>query len=255
MKLGLVLSGGGARGIAHLGIIKAFEEEGISFDLVSGVSAGALVGAFYCAGYSADETLVAVRKTNFYSALRPAFNWRSLLLIEKSSFELKKYFPEDSFSALKKPLFVTTTDISKGKVKVYKKGQLIKPLLASCAIPVVFEPVRIGKRVLVDGGVLDNLPTAPIRKKVDKIIALHCNPIDKGYKTGNWKDVMERSMMLTATSLVHSKKKNADIYLEPAGLSKFKVFDFKRALEIFTFGYDYGKAQIEAGILDKLLVK
>lgn len=255
MKLGLVLSGGGARGIAHLGIIKALEAEGLTFNAVSGVSAGALVGAFYCAGYSPDEVCQIIEKTNFYRAFRPAFSWRSLLNIERASVELKKYFPEDSFAALQKDLFVTTTDISKGKVKVYKKGQLIKPVLASCAIPVVFEPIKIGKRTLVDGGILDNLPTDPLKKKCDKIVALHCNPIDAGYRVGNWKDLMERSMMLTATSLVHTKKKKATIFLEPAGLSKFKVFDFKRAAEIYEFGFDYAKSEIEKGLLDKLMVQ
>lgn len=255
MKLGLVLSGGGARGVAHLGIIQALEEEGLTFNMVSGASAGALVGAFYCAGYRPEEILEIAQRTNFLLAIRPAFTWRSLLNIEKGAEELRKYFPEDQFSALEKPLFVTTTDISKGKIKVYKKGQLIKPILASCAIPVVFDPIRIGTRTLVDGGILDNLPVKPIKKSCDKTIALHCNPIDKNYPVGNWRDLMERSMMLTATSLVHTKKKQADIFMEPPGLSCFKVFDFKRLREIYDFGYQYAQSAIKNGVLESLLVK
>ncbi|WP_421895531.1 patatin-like phospholipase family protein [Marinoscillum sp.] len=252
MKLGLVLSGGGARGIAHLGIIQALEEEGLSFHVVSGASAGALAGGLYCAGYTPSEICGFIEKTNFLTAFRPSFNWRSLLNIERASHELKKYFPEDSFEALKIPLCVSTTDIKRGKVKVYKKGQLIKPILASCSIPVVFDPIVIGKRTLVDGGILDNLPYASIQKSCDKIVALHCNPIDKGYELGNWRDLMERSMMLTVTKNVHARKKHCDVFLEPPGLSKFKVFDFKQAQTIYKFGYKYARKAIKEGALNKL---
>lgn len=253
MKIGLVLSGGGARGVAHLGIIKALEEQGIVISRVSGSSAGALAGAFYCAGYAPEEICAIIEKTNFMMALRPAFNWRSLLNLERGYFELLKYFPEDSFEALKKPLHVTTTDINRGTIKVYKKGRLIKPVLASCSIPVVFDPIQIGNRTLVDGGILDNLPIKPIRKECDKVIALHCNPLDGDYRPGNWRDVMERSMMMTMTQYAHSKKKNCDLFLEPPGLSVYKVFDFKKAREIFDFGYEYAQNEIRKGVLQKLL--
>lgn len=254
MRIGLVLSGGGARGVAHLGIMEALMEAGVEFHIVSGSSAGALAGALFCAGYSPMEICEFIEKTNFYLAFRPSFNSRSLLNIERAYGELKQYFPEDSFASLKIPLRVTATDINKGKVKVFKKGQLIRPVLASCCIPVVFDPVKIGRRTLVDGGILDNLPYKPIKKECDKIIALHCNPIDKGYKLSNWRDLMERSMMLTVTQYVYSKRKNYDLFLEPPGLSKFKVFDFKKAKDIFRFGYDYAKQEIELGVLDKLKV-
>lgn len=252
VKIGLVLSGGGARGVAHLGMIQALEEHGLEFHQVSGSSAGALAGALYCAGYSPREICGFIEKTNFFTTFRPSFSWRSLLNIERASQELKKYFPEDSFAALEKPLFVTTTDIHKGKVKVYKKGQLIKPVLASCSVPVVFEPVKIGSRTLVDGGILDNLPYKPIKKVCDKIVALHCNPIDKGYRISNWRELMERSMMLTVTQYVHTKKKHCDIFMEPPGLSKFKVFDFKNARNIFDYGYEYAIKVIDEGALKNL---
>ena len=252
MKIGLVLSGGGARAISHLGIIKALEEEGIRFHMVSGVSAGAIAGAFYCAGYKPEAVCEILAQTNFLRTFRPAFNWRSLLNIERSSAELKKYFPEDNFSALKIPLRITTTDISKGRVKIYKKGEMIRPILASCSVPVLFDPIRIGKRTLVDGGILDNLPTAPIRKEVDRIIGLHCNPIDPGYKPGNWQNLMDRSIMLTITTLVHTQKKRCDVFLEPPGLCKFTIFDFKKVREIYRFGYDYARTRIGEGILKSL---
>lgn len=255
MNIGLVLSGGGARAISHLGMIKALEEEGVQFSSVSGVSAGALAGAFYCAGYDPVSVCDILVKTKFLNTFRPAFNWRSLLNIQRAALELSKYFPDDSFEALDKPLYVTTTDIRKGKVKVYKKGKLIAPLLASCSIPVVFDPIKIGSRILVDGGILDNLPIDPIKKKSDRIVAMYCNPIDRDYTIGNWKDLMERTFLLTATTLAYTKKKKCDVFLEPPGISKYLVFDFKKVKEIYQYGYRYAKTEIEKGVLDSLLVK
>lgn len=245
MKVGLVLSGGGARGIAHLGAMKALEEEGLQFDMVSGTSAGALIGALYCYGYSPDEILHRIQKTNFYGFLRPALNWKGLINIEKASDEIKKHIPEDNFSALKKPLFVTATQVNKGKAKVFSKGQLIKPLLASSSIPVLFNPVTIRNKQYVDGGITDNLPIKPIKKKCDKIIAMHCNPIDQDYQVGSWRDLMERSLLIAITINSHKARNKCDVFIEPPGVSDYKVFDFKSARQIFDVGYRYTRTQIE----------
>ncbi len=252
MKIGLVLSGGGARGISHLGILEALKEQGLKYDIVSGVSAGALAGAFICSGYQPREVLEIIQKTNLYKAMRPAFSWRSLLSIEGGRSQLLKYFPDDSFDALKIPLRITTTDIGRGQVKVFKKGQLITPILASCAIPVIFEPIKVKSRILVDGGVMDNLPIEPIRKKVNRIVALHCNPIDAGFKLSNWKSLLERTSMITVSQLAYTEKRKCDVFLEPPGLSKFNVFDFNKASEIFEFGYEYAQKEIEKGVLKTL---
>ncbi len=253
MKVGLVLSGGGARAIAHLGAIQALEEEGLSFNVVSGTSAGAIIGALYCYGYSPKDILSRLQKTNFYGLLRPALNWRGLINIERASDEIKKHIPEDTFEALKKPLYVTATQVNKGKAKVFSKGQLTIPLLASSSIPVLFNPVTIRNKQYVDGGITDNLPIKPIKKKCDKILALHCNPIDKDYKVDSWRDLMERSLLIAITINSHKNKRDCDVFIEPAGVSNFSVFDFRRAQDIFDLGYAYTKSQIaEKNILKKL---
>lgn len=252
MKIGLVLSGGGARGIAHLGIVEALQQQNIKFSIISGTSAGAIGGAFLCAGYPPREILEIIKKTSLFKTLRPAFSWRSLLNMDRARVELQKYFPEDSFESLRIPLRVTATDIESGQIKVFKKGQLILPILASSSIPVVFEPIKIKSRTLVDGGLMDNLPVEPIFKKVDKIIALHCNPIDPGYKIDNWKGLFERTMMVTVSQLAYTEKRRCDLFLEPPGLSRFHVFDFSKAAEIYEFGYEYAIGEIEKGILKTL---
>lgn len=252
MKTGLVLSGGGARGIAHLGVMEALLESGVNIDVVSGSSAGALAGSLFCAGHAPGKICEFIRNTNFLTTFRPSFNTRSLLNIERAKGELIQYFEEDSFESLKVPLRVSTTEVESGRIKVFSTGEIVLPVLASCCIPVVFDPIKIGETVLVDGGILDNMPWKPIRQECDHIIALHCNPIDANYRISNWSDLMERSMMLSITQNVYNEKNNCDIFLEPPMLSKYSVFDFKKAPEIFNHGYDYAKTQIGAGVLDLL---
>lgn len=249
MKLGLALSGGGARAVAHLGIIKYLEESGVRFDHISGSSAGALIGALYAHGMKTEEILEALTKTNFLLLFRPALNWRALLRIENGYNELKKYLPEDSFSALKTPLVVAATELKKGKVKYFKKGQLIMPILASCAIPIVFNPVKIKSKIYVDGGIRDNLPVKPLLKKCDVVVGLNCNPVSDHYAPGDWRDVIERSMLLSIDTATQYNGGQCDLFLEPSELSGFTVFDFKKMQDIYDIGYNHAR-QHQDSIMD-----
>ncbi|WKX76889.1 patatin-like phospholipase family protein [Zobellia laminariae] len=131
MNIGLVLSGGGIRGVAHIGAIKALEEHGIFPTHIAGTSAGAVVGALYASGASWAEILhffktIPLFRTQNYARSKPYF-----FDTEKYYENFKKFFPVDDFSALKKPLYVTATDIIRGTLKVFHKGQVIRPVLAS----------------------------------------------------------------------------------------------------------------------------
>lgn len=251
MKIGLSLSGGGARGIAHLGMMKALIEEGFSFDRVTGASAGSIAGALYCNDISPDQGLDIIKSINFYKLLKPALNWRGLLKLENAAPLLEAHLPSH-FERLKRPLIVAGTDLNKGKVKYFQKGQLILPILASCSIPVIFDPILINKTPYIDGGILDNLPIKPI-KKCDFIVGMHCNPIGVNYKMSNWKDLMERSMLMAITAATYQNKKKCDVFLEPPALANFTVFDFKKAQELFDIGYNYVKQDIPIRQIEKLM--
>lgn len=253
-RIGLVLSGGGARGFAHLGMIQALQENNVEISVVCGTSAGALVGAFFCGGYSPEETLRIIENTSLISSLRPSLNRRSILKLAAASKELIKYFPHDSFSELSKPLYVTTTDIINAEQVVFDSGPLIKPLLASSSIPVIFDPIEINGRTLIDGGILDNMPHLPIKNQCDKIIGMHSNPLGDDYQITNWKSLMERSLMMTVTQNVYNKSDQFDLFLEPKGIGNFKVFDFKSARKIYHLGYQYLQEEIKNGILDELKI-
>ncbi|MFT4737826.1 MAG: NTE family protein [Cyclobacteriaceae bacterium] len=242
MKIGLALAGGGARAIAHLGMMQVIEDHRIDISAVSGASAGALVGALYCQGFPPKEILAIVKKTNILRIVKPALSWQGLLKLDSVYTELKKYLGHDRFEELKKPLFVSATNIAKGKVKYFKKGQLIQPILASCSIPVVFNPVKINGIAYMDGGILDNLPYKPLKKKVDKIIGLHCNPINPAFKSAGWKSLMERALLLSISSSTLQSKNKFDVFWEAPDVTKYNVFDFKKADDLYKTGYDYAIA-------------
>src|SRR6185436_12149580 len=119
MKTGLVLSGGGARGISHLGVIKALEEFGVKIDYLAGTSAGSLVGALYSYGYKPDQIIEFIEKTKLFSALKFAWTWTGLLSLESLHEVLIKYLPINNFDSLKIPLVVAATDIKNGEVEYF----------------------------------------------------------------------------------------------------------------------------------------
>ena len=245
MKIGLALSGGGARAIAHLGMMKVLDEQGIKPDRISGASAGALLGALYANGFSAEEIFGMVKKTNFFKIIKPALSWSGLLKLEGAYDELYQYLSHDRFDSLKIPLVISATNIQKGKVKYFKKGQLIRPILASCSIPVVFDPVTINGISYMDGGITDNLPLQPLKRKCDFIIGMHCNPINDNFKGRNWKNLMERALLISISSGTYQYKKKFDIFWEAPEVGDYTVFDFKKADEFFEIGYNYAQAHLE----------
>lgn len=239
MKNGLVLSGGGIRGMAHLGVIKALEELDISFSEVSGVSAGSIIGAFYCQGYSPDEILTIIEKTSLYKVVRPAISWRGLLKLDKVMNEFKSFFEADSFAALKTPLHISATDVTNGSIKVFSEGPLFQAILASSSIPIVFDPVLIDNTYYIDGGILNNLPVEPVKQTCDKVVGIHTNPVGITNGSINMKMLMERSLLLAINCNIESRKGLCDLFIEPEGLDRFGVFDIKKAREIFEIGYNY----------------
>ena len=133
-KIGLVLSGGGIRGMAHIGLIKAMEERNLEAKTVAGTSVGALVGALYANGNSTTEMLQFFKETPLFQYSFFAFGKPGLIDTERYVPILKKHFQKNSFATLKKPLFVVATDMQNGTERVFHEGELIRPLLASAAL-------------------------------------------------------------------------------------------------------------------------
>jgi len=237
MKIGLVLSGGGARGIAHLGVIKALQEMGLTFDQISGTSAGAIVGALIAQGYTPDESLKLFESSSFMKHLRPAWNRMGLLRLDTATELVRTYIPHDSFEGLHIPLHVIAVDLLDGVQVLFEKGELIRPVLASCCLPGIFEPMLINKRQYIDGGVLNNLPIEPIEQKVDRVIASHCNPFGMSRPIRSVRGVIERSLILAVQSKTRDKFNRCSVLIEPTDLVGFGPTDISKARDVFRIGY------------------
>jgi len=238
LTVGLALSGGGIRGISHLGVLKALNEVGIYPTKVTGSSAGTIAGAMYCQGYRPEEVLKIIVETNYFRFMRPAISWKGILKMESLADLFNVYLPHNEFSKLQIPLTVAATDIRNGKVVYFDEGELIKPILASSCIPGMFEPIQIGDRFLVDGGVLNNLPVEPLEGICDVVIGVNCNHLPEATNIRNIKNLIERAVIMSMNANVYGKKSICDYFIEAPGLGKYGVFDIKKAPELFQAGYD-----------------
>jgi len=245
VKYGLVLSGGGARGIAHIGVIKAFEERNISFDCVSGTSAGAIIGSLYAHGYSADEMLAIIQDAKVLKYFRPALNLKGFMKMDGIGEMLLKYLPESSFSSLKRELTVAATDINLGETHYFESGDLVKAVMASSCIPIIFTHIKIDGVSYVDGGITNNMPIEPIKEKCQFIVGSHTNFIGPEFTDLSMKSLMERTMLIAISGNVYPKKQQFDIFIDPPALSQFNGFDLKKAQEIYQTGYEFTNKLLE----------
>ncbi|WP_025763438.1 patatin-like phospholipase family protein [Dyadobacter tibetensis] len=248
-KVGLVLSGGGARGIAHIGVIKALYESGIKPDLISGTSAGAFVGAFMAAGYSPDDLLEILIKTRLLRYLSPAWNLKGLFKIEGAEKLMLQYLPENRFESLKTPLIVSATDLFAAEAVEYSTGNLISPVLGSCCLPGIFAPLEFEGRHLMDGAIFDNLPVGPIAPSVDWLIGVNSNPVAKDQTPRHLPQIVYRSFRLAMRGKNMPSMNRCDLLLEPPGLAKTPPFDFRHPQELYKIGYEYARGVLKEKVL------
>ena len=240
-KVGLVLSGGGIRGMAHIGLIKAMQERNLKVDMVAGSSIGALIGALYANGTSTDEMLQFFKETPLFKYSFFAFGKPGFIDTERYVAIFEKHFPIDSFSALKKPLYVVATDMQHGVERVFSDGELIRPLLASAALSPVFSPVLIDDTLYADGGIMNNFPKEHLEKDCDFIIGSNVSIAGKLKKKDLRNSIQLASritgLMVYASS--HEKLQQCDLKIEPLALEGIGVLDKKGIEKAFSIGYDH----------------
>lgn len=254
-NIGFVLSGGGARGFAHLGFLQALNEEGIYPDVITGTSAGALAGVLYADGYTPREILAMMNTGSRLDFLRPALPTESLLQISGLLKILKMNLRAKTFSELKIPLYVTATDINNAKVVYFTEGELIDIVIASSSIPVVFPPVKIGQYNFVDGGILDNLPIRPIEHICSVKIGSFVNQVGYVEKISGLISLAERTFMVGMSKELFEKSKKFDLFVAPEELRNYKVTDIQKAREMFDIGYKCTKTKLKSFDVVKILEK
>ncbi len=240
MNIGLVLSGGGVRGIAHIGAIQALEENSIKPNYIAGTSAGAIVGALYASGYSCNKMMQFFNNVQIFSLSKYAINKPGFIDTEKFYNDFKSYFPTDNFDNLNKKLFVTATNLLSGQLKVFSKGELIKPILASAAFPGVFTPVKINEEYYIDGGVLNNFPVDLISSYCNKIIGVYVNSYNtiNGNTLKHSYNVIERALKIKSAHDSIKKFKACNLIISPKDLSNYSTFYMTNFDEIFKLGYE-----------------
>jgi NTE family protein len=252
---GLVLSGGGARGFAHLGLMQALNEYGIFPDVISGTSAGALTGVLYADGYTPKEILKILNSGSRLDFMRPALPREGLLQIGGIIKILKSKLRATTFEELKIPLYVAATDLNNGKAVYFSSGDLIDPVIASASIPVLFQPVVINEIFYVDGGVLDNLPLKPIENKCRFLIGSFVNPVGYQEKVSGLINIAERTFMLSMSKEINEKLKKFDLFVAPLELMNYKILDPEKAEELFEVGYKATCEKLKKIDIDNVICK
>ncbi|MCF8230162.1 MAG: patatin-like phospholipase family protein [Bacteroidales bacterium] len=237
-KVGIVLSGGAVRCFAHLGVLKALNEQGIYPDCISGVSAGSIVGVFYASGHKPDEILDYFLNKKLMSFIQISFA-KGLANMKKLSRRLDELLKVKTFEELDIPLIISATNLNDARVEYFEKGSLIDKIVASCSIPVLFRPGQIDGVNYVDGGVMNNMPVEPLVDRCDKIIGVNVNPIGHREDFEDLSTIAERTFHLVVMANFINKKNKFDLFIEPDKLEEFGMFNLKQGKKIFDTGYDY----------------
>jgi NTE family protein len=252
---GLVLSGGGARGFAHLGVLEALNEAGIFPDVISGASAGALAGVLYSDGYKPREILKIMNTTSMLRYIKPTMPRTGLLQISGITKILSCTLRAKTFQELKIPLFVSATDLNKGVAVYFSEGELLNCIIASSSIPILFNPVVINNVQYVDGGVLDNMPIKPIEGKCKLIIGSFVNPVGFEDTISGLIQIAERTFMISMSKEIAEKSKKFDLFIAPPELKNYKMLDPEKAQEVFDIGYKTTRHRLKEAEVRKLIEK
>lgn len=237
-KVGVALSGGGARGFAHVGALKALDEAGIRPDILSGVSAGSAVALLYAAGVHPDDMLKIFRHTGFKKMVDFKLGHGGLFSMDKFvALIMDAIAPAKNLEDLAIPVRISATDLDLAETFVFDKGAIGPRLQASCSIPVIFEPVKIDGHYYVDGGVLQNLPARTIRDECETLIGINVSPMGAFSNGESVLEVALRSYNLMAKANQRADMDVCNIVVETREISHYKVFNLKEIEKVYFAGY------------------
>ena len=252
-KLGLTLSGGGTRGIAHIGAFKAFEEAGILFDCVSGTSAGSIMGALYSAGIGWQTILVEAKKLTRKDFLDKRFivgsDSQNIVNIARS------LLGDTTFEQLKIPFAAVAVDLRTGQEVVLNTGDVATAVAASSAVPALFTPVAMGEMALVDGGLLNNMPADVCRNMgAEIVVGVDLNHLrGQGSSSNKLKDTLLAAWSIASKNAMYKGEFNSDVIVTPE-LSNYKNTRLDNIDEMFEEGYRAAMEKMPA-ILDLINTK
>lgn len=245
--IGLALAGGGTRGIAHLGAIKAIEDRGLRPQIISGTSVGSLIAVLYADGYSVKDMLRLANALSLRKIVESSIPKGGFFKPSGIGTLLHKALRAKRFEELKTPVRVVATDIEKGVMTVFEKGPIIPAVMASCSVPLVFMPMKIGGRYYVDGAITKNFPASIIREECEHLIGVNITPSLHSQYESSMKYVAERMINLLIGTNTMLDRRACDCLIEPKEIMQYSMFDFTPLKELFTLGYKETIAALDAG--------
>lgn len=252
--LGLALGSGGARGVAHVGFLRALEEEGIKPDYIAGCSMGSVVGACYASGISALEikdVVLGIKARDLIDVSPNVITKMSLMRGKKMSNLLVEYLGDKKIEELPIPFKCVATELHTGKIHVFDSGNVAKAVQASSSIPVIFRPVKIDKNLFVDGGCLCRVPVGVVKEMgADVVVAVDAlkNTTEEVEKIPNIVNMVLRIFDVMDAHMTELTRKVedglCDLLIEPemSGMSQYLVKDLDKA---YAEGYEAGKANVQ----------
>jgi len=248
IKIGLALGGGTALGFAHIGVLKAFEDEGVPIDFISGTSAGAIIGSLYAFGVSFKDIEDEANNLNWKKAAKIHPSKLSIATNDAVKKILEKHIGKKAdISDAKIPLAIVATDIESGAKIIFKSGNVIDTVLASSCLPGLFAPVQIQGMMLVDGGIVENVPVSPLKGMgADVIAGVNLLKYRKYSRPENIMGVLSNSFdMINHKISTQPISGSAHILIEP-NLSGYYMGDIAKWREIADEGYKEAIKHIDA---------
>ena len=245
-SIGIALSGGGAKGFSHIGVLMAFDRSGIKPHIMSGVSAGSIAAVLYAAGLKPSDIVKCFTDASkFANFTEWAIPKEGFLKLDRFGRLLEEWLPVKYLEELKCPTIVCATDLDHGKSVGWSKGEIVPRVIASCSIPIIFNPKKINGVQYVDGGVLRNLPAWAIRPYCNTLYGCNCSPVRKGESTKTLIDIAYRSYHLMNKANVPQDLKLCDHVIQVYDLSNVSIFDLSALKKGVMAGYDAAMKVLE----------
>ncbi len=250
-KIGLALSGGGAKGFAHLGVFKLLEESGLKPDIISGTSAGSLMGVLFADGYSADEIKNMFIGREFSEFAQLQIPKSGLFNYDRFQEFLKRHLRSKRIEDLPIPTVIVATDLDRGCSHEFRSGPIVEAVTASCCMPIVFSPVLINGVHYVDGGLFRNFPVSTIRDECEYVIGVNVSPLIPHRYKQTLLHIAERTYHYVFKANAIEDRELCDILIEAKEVALYKTFDLENINQISEIGYEAAVKAFQKVIQEK----
>lgn len=243
LKWGLALSGGGARGIVHIGVLQSFDNHDFKPSCIAGTSMGAIVGGLYAGGMKPTDMIKALSSVSFLRMLSLLTRKSGILDMKILNRILEDNLPQ-TFEELDMPFFAAATNLTKDEIVIFHTGPLHRAITASASIPIIFPPVDIDGDKYVDGGLIDNLPATACKPHCDRVLGVALNHGTFAKKLESTREVALEVFHTLVKRNTREGLRNCDSIIRPYLDTKYGLLDFSRADELFEIGLIEGERWI-----------